>query len=238
MSLIPENIHPAWSDFLDSRTMNLLEDIESHLGDDITPGKDKILRFMTVDPGNVKVVILGQDPYPEPGAATGRAFEVGILKSWHQPFRQVSLKNIVRLIYKSYNNVEDYSKIPSFSEILREIDGGKFSIASPDRLFESWECQGVLLLNVWLSTGVLKPGAHRKIWHNFSVRLLNWLSCTYPELVWFLWGKNVISYRPEILSGTFFESRHPMMCSSSYPDDFLKSECFRKTMQIINWTGK
>jgi len=238
VSLIPENRHPAWSDFLDQKTMAMLDEIESCLGEDINPRKQDVLRFLTIDPGQVKVVILGQDPYPEPGAATGRAFEVGTLKSWHQPFRQVSLKNIVRLIYKTYNHIEDYSDIPTFSQILPEINDGRFALESPDRLFKAWERQGVLLLNVWLTSCASSPGAHRRIWHPFSKRLLNYLSGTYPDLTWFLWGKHVISYKPEIHSGTLMESRHPMMCSTAYPDDFLKSDCFRNTMKIINWKGK
>lgn len=238
MSFIPENAHPAWSDFLDHNTVEMLEGIEACLGEDINPRKQNVLRFLTVDPGQVRVTILGQDPYPEPGAATGRAFEVGTLKSWHQPFRQVSLKNIVRLVYKTYKHIEDYSDIPTFSKILPEIADGRFALESPDKLFEAWERQGVLLLNVWLSSSPSMPGAHRRIWHPFSVRLLNWLSRTYPDLVWFLWGKNVIFYKSEILSGTLMESRHPMMCSSAYPDDFLKSDCFKNTMKIINWMGK
>jgi len=238
VSLIPENTHPAWSDFLDQKTVAMLDEIESCLGENINPPRTNVLRFLTLDPGKVKVVILGQDPYPEPGAATGRAFEVGTLKSWHQPFRQVSLKNIVRLIYKTYNHIEHYSDIPTFTQILPEIADGRFVLESPDRIFESWERQGVLLLNVWLTSAASAPGAHRRIWHPFSVRLLNYLSGTYPELTWFLWGKHVISYKAQILSGTLLESRHPMMCSSAYPDDFLKSDCFLNTMNIINWKGK
>lgn len=238
MSFIPENAHPAWSDLLDKKTIEMLGKIESCLGENVTPEKESMLRFLTVDPGKIKVVILGQDPYPEPGVATGRAFEVGTLRSWHQSFRQVSLKNIVRLIYKTYNNIEDYSDIPTFSQILPEIADGRFNLESPERIFKAWERQGVLLLNIWLSTCPSEPGAHRRIWHPFSVRLLNYLSGNLPDLIWFLWGKNVISYKPEILSGTLIESRHPMMCSSSYPDDFLKSDCFKNTMKIINWMGK
>jgi len=71
---------------------------------------------------------ISHDPYPEKGIATGRAFEVGGLKSWEQPFRQVSLKNIIRLIHKSYNNITRYEDIPSFTEIKKEIKAGRFPI--------------------------------------------------------------------------------------------------------------
>ena len=138
MSFIPENAHPAWSDLLDKKTIEMLGKIESCLGENVTPEKESMLRFLTVDPGKIKVVILGQDPYPEPGVATGRAFEVGTLRSWHQSFRQVSLKNIVRLIYKTYNRIEDYSDIPTFSQILPEIADGRFNLETPERIFKAW----------------------------------------------------------------------------------------------------
>lgn len=238
MSLIPENCHPSWSGFLDPIITVMLDRLESELGDNITPEKEYILRFLTTDLNSTRVVILGQDPYPERRAATGRAFEVGTLESWHQPFRQISLKNIIRLIYKSYKNIERYSDIPKYSEILGEIAAGRFNLEGPQNLFKSWENQGVLLLNIWLSCSVSCPGTHRQLWQPFSIRLLNYISQKNPNLHWLLWGKNAISYKSCILSGAFYESRHPMMCSEAYDDDFLKSDCIKRTMNLINWTGK
>ena len=80
---------------------------------------------------------------------TGRSFEVGNLSSWSDKFRQVSLKNIVRLLHKNYNYIEDYSKIKKFSDIQKEIEVGDFKILPPNKLFDSWEEQGVLCLNVY-----------------------------------------------------------------------------------------
>lgn len=238
MPLIPENCHPFWSDFLDPIVIAMLDRIESEIGEDVNPEKQHILRFLANDLNKITVVILGQDPYPEHSAATGRAFEVGTLESWQQPFRQVSLKNIIRLIYKSYNNIENYNDIPPFSRISRDIAAGGFRLEEPQKLFKSWENQGVLLLNIWLSCGVSCPGAHRQIWQPFSIRLLNYISLKKPDIHWFLWGKNAISYKSCIVSGNLHESRHPMMCSELYEDDFLKTDCIEKTMSLINWMGK
>jgi len=239
MSLIPINVHASWEAFLADPWVNrYLEEAEERLGDAINPRKENILRFLTTDLNTRKVVLLGQDPYPQQGVATGRAFEVGGLKSWHQPFRQVSLKNMLRLIYITYHPVAHYKSIPTFGRVLMEMDAGSFQILPPDRLFASWEEQGVLLLNTWLSVEVSRPGSHGALWQPFSERLLTYISVQRPDLCWFLWGKNAQENKPFIKNGRFYECRHPMMCSESYADDFLKSTCLKETMSIIDWKGK
>jgi len=89
---------------------------------------------------------LGQDPYPQTGVATGRAFEVGTLKSWNQPFKNISLKNILRALYKAYSG-----QIIKFSQLKEKFDN-EFSVLPPGKLFEHWEKQGVLLLNTSFPT--------------------------------------------------------------------------------------
>ncbi|NLX76116.1 MAG: uracil-DNA glycosylase [Clostridiaceae bacterium] len=234
--LIPDNVHSSWFDFLSRERLEMIKDISCRIGEDVNPEYNNILRFLNVDLLNVKVVVLGQDPYPEKGTATGRAFEVGGLKSWDQPFRQVSLKNIIRLVYKSYNNITRYEDILSFTEIKKEIKEGRFPILPPDKLFESWEKQGVLLLNTSFSCIPNSPQSHALIWQDFTRELIGYISERF-ELCWFLWGKHAISLKPVINRGTFFVSRHPMLCSSKYDDDFLKSDCIDKTRHIINWLG-
>lgn len=237
MSLLPNNVHSSWNKFLDNDILKLLSEIENAIGDNYTPQKDKVLRFLETDFSVIKIIILGQDPYPEPGAATGRAFEVGTLDSWFKPFRQVSLKNIVRLIYISEKGIDSHNKVPAFSRITDEIKNGNFRLAEPDRLFKSLEKQGVLFLNTYFTVIPGKPLSHKEIWQGFTKRLLLWISSTNPEIIWFLWGKNAQSFKTCILNGKFYESRHPMMCSNSYPDDFLKSDCIKNTSNLVNWTG-
>jgi uracil-DNA glycosylase len=235
-TLIPNNIHSSWQDFLNNDRIHMLNDISHEIGTDVNPDVSKILRFLNVDLSSVKVVILGQDPYPERGMATGRAFEVGGLVSWEQPFRQVSLKNIVRLLHKNYNNISNYNDIFLFTHIKQEIKEGSFPILPPNKLLSSWEQQGVLLLNTSLSCRPNKPKSHAHIWKDFSYQLIEYISKN-SELYWFLWGKHAQSMKPIIKNGNFIMSRHPMLCSSKYDDDFLKSDCFIKTNHIIKWLG-
>lgn len=235
-TILPEKIHDSWLEFLNNECIEMINDIADKIGENVNPEFNKILRFLNVDLSNVKVVILGQDPYPEKGVATGRAFEVGGLKSWDQPFRQVSLKNIIRLIHKSYNNITEYEDILSFSQIKKEIMEGRFQILPPDRLFEAWEKQGVLLLNTSFSCVPGSPESHEPLWRDFSGRLVGYISEKY-DLCWFLWGKRALSMKNTIKRGSFFPARHPMLCSSKYDDDFLKSDCFIRTRQMINWLG-
>ncbi|MBP1926476.1 uracil-DNA glycosylase [Sedimentibacter acidaminivorans] len=237
MSLIPNDIHNSWDDFLSCEIVQELNYIESRIGNNINPSHDNVLRFMKGDLNNIKVGILGQDPYPEKGRATGRAFEVGDLHSWNDKFRQVSLKNIIRLIHKSYNGIDEYKSIKKFSEIQDEIKLGKFKILPPNEIFSSWEQQGVLLLNTYLSVESGITGSHIEIWEPFSIKLLEFISDNNRNINWFLWGKQAENKKKYINNGKFYISRHPMMCSDKYDDDFLKSNCFEDTKNIINWLG-
>jgi uracil-DNA glycosylase len=234
---LPGNIDPSWGEFLDRGTMSLLRDIQDRIGNNYTPPAHRVLRFMHSDLNSLKVVILGQDPYPERGRATGRAFEVGDLKSWQAKFRQVSLKNIIRLLHKTYNNIQIYQDIKPFSVIQKEIREGRFRILPPNQLFGVWEDQGVLMLNAYLTCEIGRPGSHRAIWKGFAVDLVKYMVGKNKGLTWFLWGNDAISYSRYITSGKIYASRHPMMCSERYPDDFLKSDCFRDLKDRINWLG-
>jgi hypothetical protein len=118
------------------------------------PTPDRVLRFARTDLWTVQVVVLGQDPYPQPGAATGRSFEVSGLKDWTTPFRQTSLRNILRAVYACYNGGD----APSWTRVRDKIADGDFPILPPDRLFDSLESQGVLFLNAYLTCRAGAPG--------------------------------------------------------------------------------
>ncbi len=237
MSLIPIDTHSSWNKFLSDDIREELKNIDEKIGRNINPDYENVLRFLKCDLHEIKVVILGQDPYPEKGRATGRAFEVGDLHSWNDKFRQVSLKNIIRLLHKNYNNIDEYKQILKFSEIQKEIAEGRFNIAPPDKLFKSWENQGVLLLNTYFTVEHGMTGSHISIWESFSIKLLNYISQENKNINWFLWGKFSEEKSKYIRHGNFYISRHPMMCSEKYEDDFLRNNCFKDTMNIINWLG-
>lgn len=235
--MLPEVISPSWDGFLTDETLSMLEVIGKQIGLNYTPSREKILRFLTWDLNKAKVCIIGQDVYFQPGVATGRSFEVGGLKSWEEPFRQVSLKNIIRLIHKTYRGITRYQDILKFSQVLSEVRELSFPLLPPTQLFDSLEAQGVLFLNSYLTCELNRPNSHRQIWEDFSRRLFGYISRQKPELHWFLWGNEAISKAGYIQQGILSSSRHPMLCSEKYTDDFLKSSCFKDTMQVINWLG-
>ena len=236
--ILPNSINTSWNDFLTEEVMQELESIERCIGENYNPSnRQQILRFMERDLQKVKVIWLGQDVYPMRGVATGRSFEVGTLESWQQPFKQVSMKNIIRLIHKEYKNIDSYNEIKSYEEIKQELTTGTFQLQTPKKWFDALEEQGVMFLNTSFTCEPGKPNSHKSIWAQFSSNVLRYISKTNPEIIWFLWGNEAISNKAFIEQGIFYESRHPMMCSAKYENDFLKFDGFRKTMRTINWLG-
>ncbi len=236
--ILPNLVHTSWNDFLTEEVMRELESIERCIGENYNPSnRQQILRFMESDLQKVKVIWLGQDVYPMKGVATGRSFEVGTLESWQQPFKQVSMKNIIRLIHKEYRNIDSYNEIKSYEEIKKELAAGTFQLQTPKKWFDALEEQGVMFLNTSFTCEPGKPNSHKSIWTQFSSNVLKYISKKNPEIIWFLWGNEAISNKAFIEQGIFYESRHPMMCSAKYENDFLKFDGFRKTMSMINWLG-
>lgn len=115
----------------------------------------------------VKVVILGQDPYHGPGQADGLAFSVSSESVQPRQF-PTSLKNILK-------------------ELKREIPD--FVIPSNGNLW-NWATQGVLLLNTCLTVREGEPESHKEIgWNKFTDAVISYLSENKFGLVFILWGK-------------------------------------------------
>lgn len=232
-----DRVHESWKEFFTEERVELMQKIESELGEHFTPKKELILRFTRENLMEKKVIWLGQDPYFQPQVANGRSFQPSNLIDWAAPFKQVSLKNIVRLIHASYHNYTSYDQIKTYKEIMKERERGEFVMLSPREWFDSVEKQGVLFLNTSFTCEENKANSHRELWKQFSMELLQYISVRKPDMIWFLWGKEAISNKQYIQQGKFYESRHPMMCSSKFEDDFLKSKCFVETFGCINWLG-
>jgi uracil-DNA glycosylase len=124
-----------------------------------------------------------------------------------------------------------------YSEIKKDIESGQFPIVSYSEWFDSLERQGVLFLNTTFTCQAGKPNSHKNIWADFTKDLLQYISSKNPCIHWFLWGSEAQKNEKLISEGIFHKSRHPMMCSQKYEDDFLKSKCFENTWHLINWLG-
>lgn len=129
----------------------------------IFPRKQLVFSAFTTDLNQVKVVILGQDPYHTPGAAEGLAFSVPTT----QPVP------------------------PSLQNIYKEIDSDIGRHANPSGSLRNWQKQGVLLLNTVLTVEAHKPKSHAgKGWEVFTTEVIKYLNDTQPHLVFMLWGRD------------------------------------------------
>lgn len=233
-NIIIPDYDKSWKEFFNLNKENL-EKIDREINEDnFNPSPENVLRFSKMPLQNIKVVILGQDTYPQKGVATGRSFEVGGLEDWSTSFKQISLKHIIQNIYACYTEKSPYTK---FSEIKKEILEDRFDILQPNKLFDSWEQQGVLCLNAALTCKVGESGSHSEYWKNFIENLIQYIVKENPDVKWFLWGNEAKTYIHLVENCKVYASRHPMMCSPKYEDDFLKNQCFKETMNEIVWTG-
>ncbi len=173
-------MHESWKPFLDSEfekpyfkeLSNFLHD--AYAKKTIFPPKQKVFRAFSTDLNQVKVVILGQDPYHTPGAAHGLAFSVPDA----QPIPP-SLKNIYKEIEDEYQNIlpkED------FSAMQKRHESGNLN---------NWQKQGVLLLNNVLTVEAHHAGSHRGHgWETFTEEAIKYLNAQKEGLVFLLWGRD------------------------------------------------
>ncbi len=232
------NIHSSYFDFFSEERINaIFTFINKIKNEEFSPKEYSIFRALENDLHNSKILIMGKDPYFQPGAATGIAFEVNGLTNWQIPFKQRSLQNIIRVIYKAYTGKEK-----KFSEIRKDLTLENFNLLPPNQLFYSWHTQGVILLNSFLTVkidnGKNTSGSHEKQWNNFTKELLTYISLKNPNINYFLWGAHSNSFAKNIVNGNIYSSNHPSMAFGKSEKDFLFFDGFYKTKNIIDWTGE
>ena len=196
------------------------------------PKNEYIFKALRSSISSRKVCILSNEPYSQGEIATGLAFEVKNT-SWVNHEINISLKNILKLLYKTYTG-----KMEDIEKIRKEICHNEFNILPPNELFKSWEKQGVLLLNSSLTAIEEKTGEHNKFWHPFTRDLMEYISTKNKNMVYLLWGKDAEQFEKNILNGEIIKSNHPAKGGHSEGEkDFLKGDFFEKTKDIINWLG-
>ena len=196
------------------------------------PKNEYIFKALRSSISSRKVCILSNEPYSQGEIATGLAFEVKNT-SWVNHEINISLKNILKLLYKTYTG-----KMEDIEKIRKEICHNEFNILPPNELFKSWEKQGVLLLNSSLTAIEEKTGEHNKFWHPFTRDLMEYISAKNENIVYLLWGKDAEQFEKNILNGEVIKSNHPAKGGHSEGEkDFLKGDFFEKTKDTINWLG-
>jgi uracil-DNA glycosylase len=140
-----EAMDRSWQGLL-SPHRQLLADIEGQLIDTVglTPGLDQVMRAFELPLQKVRVLMLGQDPYPAQGMACGLAFA-------HSPGTPIpqSLRNLMKELKT------DLPAVSNSGDIVR------------------WVPQGVLLLNSALTTQVGSSGKHQETWREFIEAVVN-----------------------------------------------------------------
>ncbi|MEA3314679.1 MAG: uracil-DNA glycosylase [Campylobacterota bacterium] len=179
----------------------------------IYPNRDKIFTaFELTKYDNLKVVIIGQDPYHNPNQAQGLAF----------------------------STPKDIKNPPSVVNIFKEIlsDTKKDSV-NLDGDLTSWAEQGVLLINTILTVEKNKPKSHHKIgWEIFTKHILNHINDNFKDIIFILWGTPAIKMGSLIDKSKhhILTAPHPSPLSSYR--GFFGSKHFSKTNDILKRVGK
>lgn len=229
------NIDESYRDFFNIEKVSNIQNFINNLNfesKEYTPIEEKIFRALEMKVEDIKVCILGKDPYFQKGVATGLAFEVN-KDSWNDESINTSLKNILKLIYKTYTG-----EIKDINYIRKMIENNKFKILSPNLLFESWMKQGVLLLNSSLTTLVGSAGMHHKFWTPIIKELIEYISSKNNNITYLLWGNDAIIFEKNILNGNIVKHNHPAIVGKlDNPNDFMNGKSFENTKDIVNWKG-
>jgi len=163
------------------------------------PAADIYNALRLTDYDDVKVVILGQDPYHEPGQAHGLAFSVPVGVA-----EPPSLVNILKELADDLGDASGFAGPPAASAGLSElpVSGPKAEAASVRRgILDPWARQGVLLLNTVLTVRAHQAGSHRgKGWERFTDRVIELLASRETPMVFILWGASAGAKKDLILN--------------------------------------
>jgi uracil-DNA glycosylase len=129
-------------------------------------GSHMLRAYEGVAPTNVLCVILGQDPYPEPGFSTGRAFEAGNVHDWCELDKMFSksVRAYMQLLVAARTGDSDFARdFGDWPQALDTLSRNDTSFQAPADVAGHLESQGVLLLNasMTLSRFNVQPGPHQ-----------------------------------------------------------------------------
>jgi uracil-DNA glycosylase len=209
-----EQMHPTWQAVLDDcRDLLLLMEVSlAGEGRDYTPLDHRIMRALETSIDEVKVLLIGQDPYPTKNVAIGLAFAV---------------------------DLEVDPKLPrSLQNILKEVKedlGPKVKVGGDLNL---WASQGVMLLNRHLTTPIGLAGGHEDLgWSRFTNRVVEELAKRQgSKLVAILWGKQAAEVEPLLGEAQVIKSAHPSPLSASR--GFFGSKPFSKANDSLKRVGR
>ncbi|MEU0395276.1 uracil-DNA glycosylase [Streptomyces sp. NPDC006208] len=207
---LKEIVEPGWAEALApvAERIAAMGDFlraEIAAGRTYLPAGPHVLRAFQQPFDEVRVLIVGQDPYPTPGHAVGLSFSVGPeVRPWP----------------------------PSLDNIFREMNADLGHPRPANGDLTPWARQGVLLLNRALTTAPRKTGGHRgKGWEEVTEQAIRALVARGKPLVSVLWGRDARNLRPLLGDLPAIESAHPSPMSADR--GFFGSRPFSRANDLL-----
>jgi uracil-DNA glycosylase len=211
---LKEIVGPGWADALApvaERIASMGDFLRAEIaaGRTYLPAGPNVLRAFQQPFDEVRVLIVGQDPYPTPGHAVGLSFSVA----------------------------PEVRPVPgSLDNIFREMNADLGHPRPANGDLTPWAQQGVLLLNRALTTSPRKPAAHRgKGWEEVTEQAIRALVARGTPLVSVLWGRDARNLRPLLGDLPAIESSHPSPMSADR--GFFGSRPFSRTNELLERQG-
>lgn len=189
---------------------------ERAAGRDFLPSPNAVMRALAIPLPEVRVLILGQDPYPTPGHAVGLAFSVA----------------------------PDVSPVPaSLRNVFAELSADIAARTPHSGDLTRWCDQGVLLLNRVLTVAPGAAGSHRgRGWEGITLAVVRELVRVSPGFVAVLWGKPAAELSKDLGDAPVLHSAHPSPLSAyrgffgSRPFSWANRELVRLERDPIDWS--
>ena len=205
-----EQMHSSWQLAL-ADAKPLLDQIEAKLdalGGNYVPPKNMVMRAFETPLDDVRVLLVGQDPYPTEGHAIGLSFAVD-------------------------SNVKPLPR--SLTNILRELQDDLGRATSATGQLQNWQHQGVMLLNRHLTTDVGNAGAHDDLgWAAFTDKVVKVLN--RRRVVAILWGAQAQQLSALLVDCEIIASAHPSPLSAR--KGFFGSKPFSKTNAALRMQSR
>ncbi len=211
---LAELVDPGWATALEpvaGRVAAMGEFLRAEVaaGRRYLPEGRNVLRAFTQPFDRVRVLIVGQDPYPTPGHPIGLSFAV-----------ERDVRPIPRSLQNIYRELHDDLGIPP--------------VAHGD--LTAWADQGVLLLNRVLTVRAGESGSHRgKGWEEVTEAAIRALVARDAPLVAILWGRDAGTLRPMLGDTRIIASAHPSPLSAS--SGFFGSKPFSRANDLLVAAG-
>lgn len=212
-----QTIHPTWLDMIGGefskpymQQLSAFLEQELETGQTIYPPTNDIFKSLQRPADEIRIVILGQDPYHGPGQANGLAFSV---------HPGIKIPPSLRNIYKEVFNTPGFPA-PANGDLSK------------------WSEQGVLLLNSTLTVREAAAGSHqRQGWEEFTSTVIATINSRYDHIVFMLWGSHA-QKKGEIIDKNrhlVLEAPHPSPLSAHR--GFLGCHHFSKANSYLQKHG-